>query len=264
MSVPWLLGMRRTANRECFENGTRVGQLSLGRRAFRHDGGCTNCGRYPDPERRRRHKSGRNARLSIFNNRSFLVVPIPVLNPAIGAGGTLVAAMLFKTDELSKSSMIGGAGFYTATAVGAQARDVARFFRRPVSCEGQRRICECFLRILRYRERGRRIGSAHCSDPKRLFGQSIRAAPVAETCISEPNFAISISVRRSVRPSFWPPSGRDRSAFETREHGDDIRIVGTFDTRNMDFAPNAGELIEGKSISTSFMPLARETIFAWQ
>jgi len=50
-----------------------------------------------------------------FNDSNFLVVPIPISNPTIGSGGALAAAMLFKTDEKSKPSTIGAAGFYTSS-----------------------------------------------------------------------------------------------------------------------------------------------------
>lgn len=57
---------------------------------------------------------GKGQGLSFFNDTNFLVVPIPMSNPTIGSGGALAGAMLFKTDEKSKPSMIGAAGFYTS------------------------------------------------------------------------------------------------------------------------------------------------------
>jgi outer membrane protein assembly factor BamA len=52
--------------------------------------------------------------LGFFNDTSFLVVPVPVSNPTTGSGGALAAAMFFKTDAQSQSSLIGAAGFYTS------------------------------------------------------------------------------------------------------------------------------------------------------
>ena len=49
-----------------------------------------------------------------FNNSNFLIVPIPISNPTLGSGGALAAGMLFKTDEKSKSSLIGAGSFYTS------------------------------------------------------------------------------------------------------------------------------------------------------
>src|ERR1700743_1197598 len=52
--------------------------------------------------------------LGIFNNKSFLVVPMPLSNPTTGSGGALLAAMFFQTDKESKPSVIGLGGFYTS------------------------------------------------------------------------------------------------------------------------------------------------------
>lgn len=51
--------------------------------------------------------------LAFFNNPSFLIIPVPISSPAIGTGASLGMGVLFKTDETSSSSLIGGAGFYT-------------------------------------------------------------------------------------------------------------------------------------------------------
>src|ERR1700743_2616328 len=52
--------------------------------------------------------------LGIFNNKSFLVVPMPLSNPTTGSGGALVGAMFFQADKESKPSVIGLGGFYTS------------------------------------------------------------------------------------------------------------------------------------------------------
>lgn len=49
-----------------------------------------------------------------FNNSSFLIVPIPISNPTVGSGGGVATAMFFKTDKDSKSSFIGAGSFYTS------------------------------------------------------------------------------------------------------------------------------------------------------
>ncbi len=187
--------------------------------------------------------------LGFFNDTNFLVVPIPVSNPTIGSGGALAGAMLFKTDEKSKPSTIGVAGFYTSNGSwgGGAMADIwfseDRYEAKLTG--GYANISYDFYGI------GSAAGRNSIHVSLTQSGDMLQGAFAARVA---PDFYLGGQARyMSIKTKFNLPD----VAGDLLNNGgplaklkDNIYLLGlttTYDSRNNSYAPSSGELIKGEA-----------------
>ena len=184
--------------------------------------------------------------LNLFGDSSFVAVPIPVSNPAIGSGGAAAGALLFKFDEVSSTSVIGTAGFYTqngswgAGGLASLAFDQDRYRLRAVG--GYANVNYEFFGIGDNPAVQRSHVTLNQSGYVGHFSLEGRLAP---------NFYAGGKLRFMTISTNFPNANGGRLPNGAVSAPDSVvgsvGVVATYDTRDRDFAPAAGQLIEGEA-----------------
>jgi outer membrane protein assembly factor BamA len=187
--------------------------------------------------------------IGFFNDTNFLVVPIPVSNPTIGSGGALAGAMLFKTDEKSKPSTIGVAGFYTSNGSwGGGAMADIWFHEDRYEAKltgGYANISYDFYGI------GSAAGQSNVHVSLTQSGEMFQGAFSARVA---PDFYLGAQARyMTIKTKFNLPD----IAGDLLDNGgplaklkNNIYLLGltaAYDSRNNSFAPSSGALIKGEA-----------------
>jgi outer membrane protein assembly factor BamA len=182
-----------------------------------------------------------------FNNPSFLVVPIPVSNPTIGSGGAIATAMFFKTDEVSKSSFIGGGAFYTnngswgAAALTEMAFDEDRYRSRGMA--GYANVNYDFYGTRSTNADNQRHVALNQGGALFQLGVEGRVAP---------QFYVGGRLRyMTIKTNFAVPDdagdllGRDGPLSNLKDSVLTTGLTATYDSRNKDYSPSEGSLLQG-------------------
>lgn len=180
-----------------------------------------------------------------FNDTSFLIVPIPVSNPTIGSGGALATAMFFKTDPQSQSSLIGAGGFYTSSGSwGAAATTDLAFSEDRYHVKGSAGYA-----TVTYDFYG--VGSGNDSRHVSLTQSGYLFDARLETRVA-PHLYIGGQGRyMTIKTKFNLPD----LAGDLLENGGPLEriknsittigFVTTYDSRDKDYSPSSGALMEG-------------------
>jgi outer membrane protein assembly factor BamA len=191
---------------------------------------------------------GKGQGLGIFNDPDFLVVPIPISNPTIGSGAALAGAMLFKTDAQSSSSMIGAAAFRTSNgswgggAVASFAFDEDRY-RAKLSL-GYADILYDFYGVGQAAvEKGRFISINQGGDLVQASFQT-RIAPHLYAGLQARYMNIKTAFNLPDLAGTLLDNGGPLSKIDDLLNT--VGLVATYDSRNRDYSPNAGQLIDGE------------------
>jgi outer membrane protein assembly factor BamA len=189
---------------------------------------------------------GKGQGLGLFNDPNYLIVPIPISNPTIGSGLALAGAVLFKTDPQSSSSYLGVAGFGTQGGSwgggisGNLAFDEDRY--RAKLSTGYANVIYDFYGI------GSIAATANKSVSLTQSGYLVQG--LFQTRVAT-DLYLGVQARHmNIRTKFNLPD----LAGDLLDNGGPLsRInnsvttfgpVGTYDTRNRDYAPDSGQLAE--------------------
>lgn len=190
---------------------------------------------------------GKGQSLDFFNDPDFLVVPIPMSNPTLGSGGALAAAVLFKADDKSSSSFIGAAGFGTSNGSWGGGAAANLNFGEDLY---RAKLSAGYANVL-YNFYG--IGSA-AADAGRFVSltQSGYLVQALFQVRVAPHFYLGGQSRTmNIKTAFDLPglagellaNGGPLSKIDNRITT--FGLVATYDSRNKDYSPDDGELIEG-------------------
>lgn len=180
-----------------------------------------------------------------FNNPNFLVVPFPVSNPTIGTGGAFATAMFFKIDEISSTSVIGAAGFYTNNGSWGAGLLASLSFIED-----------------RYRLRAL---AGYADVNYEFFGVGSTAPSRPHVTLNQSGYLPQLLLQTRIGSHFYAggqlryvkiKTGFSDSELAEDLLGDDgvisnlensvwsIGVVATFDSRNEDYSPDAGAFLE--------------------
>jgi outer membrane protein assembly factor BamA len=188
-----------------------------------------------------------NPSQGFFNNTSFLVVPIPVSNPTIGSGGALATAMFFKTDEASKSSFIGAGAFYTsngswgAAALSELAFDEDRYRSRGMA--GYATVNYDFYGTRATNPDNQRHVSLNQSGALFQLGLEGRVAP--HFYVGGRLRTMTIKTKFSVPGDAGDLLGHDGPLANLKNSVLTTGLTATYDSRNKDYSPSEGSLLQG-------------------
>lgn len=188
-----------------------------------------------------------NGSQGFFNDRSFLVVPIPISNPTIGSGGAIASAMFFKTDEESKSSFIGGGAFYTsngswgAATLSELAFDEDRYRTRGVA--GYANVNYDFYGTRATNPDNRRHVSLNQSGT--LFQLGLEGRVVPQFYAGGRLRYMTIKTNFAVPGDAGDLLGRDGPLSNLKESVLTLGMTATYDSRNRDYSPSDGMLLQG-------------------
>jgi outer membrane protein assembly factor BamA len=184
--------------------------------------------------------------LGFFNDTSFLVVPIPVSNPTIGSGAALAAAMFFKTDEASKSSLLGTGGFYTdngswgAAIMADVAFDEDRY--RAKASAGYASVSYDFYGIgSASAENGRHVSLNQSGD---LFQASFEGRVAPQFYIGGQARYMTIKTKFDLPDEAGDILDNGGPLSQIKNSITTFGLIATRDSRNKDYGPTEGALID--------------------